>query len=167
MQNILWRGLQTEARYFLPDENFYAFHSFSNAPPPFSAAVLCPSCPPFTIQLHFCHFTSSIPSYYTRKTKQTHMYIHLCALRCSFSSTYWRPKKMSAWGSKSPPSVLSTLCSLVHAQRWPIPLTTLYFSRLRDMTNLCGFRTADQTSCTLPRWNGNYSLDCGRNLCFS
>lgn len=53
-----------------------------------------------------------------QKSQEIHVYVPLCVLCCSFSSTYWRPKKVecSGAGSKTLLSALSALLSFLHTQ---------------------------------------------------
>lgn len=129
-KNILWRVLQTEKRYFAPAENFYASHSFPNAPSPYSGAALCPVCP---IQLHVCHSTSSIPSRSPEKQNQP-VCAHSRALPCS-SAPPIGVLKQECLGAAG-------LCSPPGAHRSALLPDNVVVQRLRDMANRCGFRAA-------------------------
>lgn len=121
-----------EKRYFVPGVGFYALRSFSIPPPPSSAAASRPSCPPFTAQPHFFHFTSAIPSWHSKKSKHTHERLPSLALPCSFSSIYRRPEKGAA-GAAAPSNP---------------PLSPRWVSSVRGTADLRGLRTAGQTSWT-------------------
>lgn len=86
-----------EKRYFVPDIGFCALHSCSISPPSLPAAALCPSCPPFTAQLHFFHFTSANPSWHAKKSKHTQMCLPALFLQLHLSTS----RKMSGRGSRS------------------------------------------------------------------
>lgn len=116
---------------------FYALHSCSISSPPFPAASLRPSCPPFTAQLYFFHSTSA--TFPGTLKKQTHPCMPSCVVPSAPPIDVLKDERP---GQQVPSSVPA------HAQRRPTPLTPLGFRSLRVRAGLCGLRTDKLCSTT-------------------